>query len=89
MGVISWIVVGLIAGWLAEQISGREDGLLANLVIGIIGALVGGFVFGRLVGLSYSEGINLATIAIATGGAVLFLFIFGMMPHRRLPPPQA
>lgn len=87
MGIIAWIVVGLIAGWIAEQITGREDGLLANLVIGIIGALVGGFLFGRLLGLGYSEGINLATIAVATGGAVLFLFVFGMAPQRRLPPP--
>ncbi len=78
MGIIAWIVVGLIAGWLAEQLTGREDSLLANLVIGIIGALVGGFLFGRLLGLQYDQGLNLATIAVATGGAVVFLWIFGM-----------
>lgn len=78
MGIIAWIVVGLIAGWLAEQVTGREDSLLANLVIGIIGALVGGFLFGRLLGLQYDQGLNLATIAVATGGAVVFLWIFGM-----------
>ncbi len=87
MGIIAWIVVGTIAGWLAEQLTRREDGLLANLVIGIIGALVGGFVFGRLLGLQYNEGLNLATIAVATGGAVLFLWIFGMV--RRTSPPAA
>jgi uncharacterized membrane protein YeaQ/YmgE (transglycosylase-associated protein family) len=87
MGIIAWIVVGLIAGWLAEQLTRREDGLLANLVIGIIGALVGGFVFGRLLGLQYNEGLNLATIAVATAGAVLFLWIFGMV--RRTSPPPA
>jgi uncharacterized membrane protein YeaQ/YmgE (transglycosylase-associated protein family) len=86
MSIIAWIVVGLIAGWIAEQITGRDDSLVANLVIGIIGALVGGFLFGRLMGLNYVEGINLATIAIATGGAIVFLWIFGMVRRSRLPP---
>lgn len=88
MGIIAWIVVGIIAGWLAEQVTGRDDSLVANLVIGIIGALVGGFLFGRLLGLQYNEGINLATIAVATGGAVVFLWIFGMF-RRSSPPPAA
>jgi uncharacterized membrane protein YeaQ/YmgE (transglycosylase-associated protein family) len=88
MGIIAWIVVGLIAGWLAEQITGRDDSLIANLVIGIVGALVGGFIFGRLLGLNYNEGLNLATIAIATGGAVIFLWIFGMIRNRTSPPPS-
>lgn len=85
MGFIAWIVVGLIAGWLAEQVTGREDSLVANLVIGIIGALVGGFIFGRLLGLDYNEGLNLATIAVATGGAVVFLWVFGMIRRNRPP----
>jgi uncharacterized membrane protein YeaQ/YmgE (transglycosylase-associated protein family) len=87
MGIIAWIVVGLIAGWLAEQVTGRDDSLIANLVIGIVGALVGGFLFGRLLGLNYNEGINLATIAVATGGAIVFLWIFGMI--RRSNPPAS
>ena len=82
MGFIAWIVVGLIAGWLAEQIAGREHGLLTNLVVGVIGALVGGFVFGSILGFRYDEGFNLATIAIATGGAVLFLSVWGMIRGR-------
>jgi uncharacterized membrane protein YeaQ/YmgE (transglycosylase-associated protein family) len=86
MGIIAWIVVGIVAGWLAEQFTGRDDSLVANLVIGIIGALVGGFLFGRLLGLDYHQGINLATIAIATGGAIVFLWLFGMV-RRSSPPP--
>lgn len=88
MGIIAWIVVGLIAGWLAEQFTGRNHGLLANLVVGIIGALVGGFLFGRLLGLQYNEGFNLATIAVATGGAIVFLWVFGMV-RQSSPPPSA
>jgi uncharacterized membrane protein YeaQ/YmgE (transglycosylase-associated protein family) len=86
MGIIAWIVVGLVAGWLAEQFTGRDDSLVANLVIGIIGALVGGFLFGRLLGLEYNQGLNLATIGVATGGAIIFLWIFGMV--RRSSPPS-
>jgi uncharacterized membrane protein YeaQ/YmgE (transglycosylase-associated protein family) len=86
MGIIAWIVVGLIAGWLAEQITGRNDSLIGNLVIGIVGALVGGFLFGRLLGLNYDAGLNLATIAVATGGAVAFLWIFGLIRRSNTPP---
>jgi uncharacterized membrane protein YeaQ/YmgE (transglycosylase-associated protein family) len=83
MGFLAWIFVGIIAGWFAEQIAGREHGLITNLVVGVIGALVGGFVFGSLLGFRYDEGFNLATIAIATAGAVLFLWVFGAMRDRR------
>jgi uncharacterized membrane protein YeaQ/YmgE (transglycosylase-associated protein family) len=87
MGIIAWIIVGIVAGWIAEQVTGRDDSLIANLVIGVIGALVGGFLFGRLLGLHYDQGLNLATIAVATGGAIIFLWIFGMI--RRSSPPMA
>ncbi len=83
MGFIVWIFVDLIAGWLAEQLAGRNHCLVTNLVVGVIGALVGGFVFGSVLGFRYDEGFNLATIAVATGGAVLFLWVFGMMRGRR------
>ena len=86
MGFFAWIFVGLIAGWIAEQIAGREHGLVANLVVGVIGALLGGFVFGSLLGFRYDEGFNLATIAVATLGAVLLLWIAGAMRSRRTIP---
>jgi uncharacterized membrane protein YeaQ/YmgE (transglycosylase-associated protein family) len=82
MGFFAWIFVGLIAGWIAEQIAGREHGLITNLVVGVIGALIGGFVFGSLLGFRYDEGFNLATIASATGGAVILLWIVGAMRAR-------
>lgn len=77
MGLFAWVFVGLVSGWIAEQISGREHGLITNLVVGVIGALVGGFLFGSLLGFRYDEGFNLATIAVATAGAVLLLWVFG------------
>ena len=47
MGFFAWIFVGLIAGWLAEQIAGREHGLVTNFVVGVIGAVIGGLLFVR------------------------------------------
>jgi uncharacterized membrane protein YeaQ/YmgE (transglycosylase-associated protein family) len=83
MSIIAWIVVGILAGWLAERITGRNHGLLTNLVVGIIGAFVGGFIFSRLLGFRYAEGFNLPSIVVATVGAVVLLAIFGGFHNRR------
>jgi uncharacterized membrane protein YeaQ/YmgE (transglycosylase-associated protein family) len=77
VGLFSWIIVGLIAGWLAEKLSSRDHGLLTNLIVGIIGALIGGFLFSTLLGYSYDRGVNLPTIAVATIGATLLLWVRG------------
>ena len=89
MGLLAWIIVGLIAGWLAERLTGREQGLGTNLVVGVIGAMVGGFVFSSLLGFSYYRGLNVATIFVATVGAIIFLYVLDwfrgrdQIPHRR------
>jgi uncharacterized membrane protein YeaQ/YmgE (transglycosylase-associated protein family) len=75
VSIIAWIIVGLIAGWLAEQITGRDQGLLTNLLVGIVGAFVGGFLFSTLLGFEYRQGFNIASIIVATVGAIVFLFI--------------
>lgn len=48
MGVIAWIIIGLVAGWLATQILGGSGGLFHNLAVGLVGAIVGGFLFEKL-----------------------------------------
>lgn len=83
MSIIAWIVVGLIAGWIAERIMGRNQGLLTNLVVGVIGAMVGGFIFSSILGFQYNQGLNLASIVVATVGAVVLLAIFGGLQTRR------
>lgn len=77
MGVLAWIVVGLIAGWLAKMISPGPErtGLLATLVIGVIGAIVGGWLFNAF-GRAGASGVDLYSIIVATLGAVVFLFIW-------------
>ncbi len=83
MSIIAWIIVGLIAGWIAERIMGRDQGLLTNLIVGVVGAMVGGFIFSSILGFQYNQGLNLASIVVATVGAVVLLAIFGGLQARR------
>lgn len=77
MTILACIVVGILAGWLAERITGRDHGILTNLLVGILGSLIGGVLFTKLMGFRYEDGFNLASIAAATVGAVLLLIVFG------------
>jgi uncharacterized membrane protein YeaQ/YmgE (transglycosylase-associated protein family) len=66
MSILSWIVIGLIAGWLAGMImKGGGYGLIGNLVVGVFGALLGRFLATLLFGGDYVPGFNLGTILIA------------------------
>jgi uncharacterized membrane protein YeaQ/YmgE (transglycosylase-associated protein family) len=79
MGIISWLVVGAIAGYLAGMlVKGDESlGVIGHIVLGIIGALVGGFLAGILTGGSdYTTGINITTIVVATIGAVIAVVVY-------------
>jgi uncharacterized membrane protein YeaQ/YmgE (transglycosylase-associated protein family) len=73
MGIISWLVVGAIAGWLAGLlVKGDESlGIIGHVVLGIVGGLVGGFIAGILLGGDYITGINATTVVVATVGAVI------------------
>ena len=85
MSLLAWIVVGLIAGWLAKMISPGPErgGLLVTLIIGVIGALVGGVLFNYF-GRSGATGITLYSILVATVGAVVFLWVWKMLAGGRL-----
>jgi len=80
MGILSWIVLGLIVGLVAKWIHPGDDpgGLVVTAGIGIAGAFVGGFVGSRL-GLGSVTGFDLGSLAIATAGAVLLLFVYRRM----------
>ena len=78
--IIAWIIIGGIAGWVASLIMRTEEGLLADVVIGIIGAFIGGFIVQALTGNSVG-GFNLATLLTAILGAVILLAILRMFRH--------
>ena len=78
MGVISWIIVGLVAGWITGKIEGSPGrGALMDIIIGLLGALVGGFAM-SLLGFS-PEGGFIYTIVVAVIGAVLLTWIYRKM----------
>jgi uncharacterized membrane protein YeaQ/YmgE (transglycosylase-associated protein family) len=86
MGLISWLIVGAIAGWLAGMlVKGDESmGVIGHIVLGIIGALVGGFVVGLVTpgGRDYINGINIETIITATIGAVIAVVLWNAVLGR-------
>ena len=81
MGVIAWIVVGLIAGWLANMLlKGRGGGLLGNLAVGLVGAIIGGWLFGAF-GIMSAPGFG-AQLVSATIGAIVLLLVWGAIRGR-------
>ncbi len=79
-GIIAWIIIGIIAGWLAEKIMKRDHGLITNLIVGVVGALIGGFVANSM---GYdADGNWLPGILIATLGAVILLAILGLIRRK-------
>ncbi|GLI33845.1 GlsB/YeaQ/YmgE family stress response membrane protein [Desulforhabdus amnigena] len=77
MGILSWIVMGLIVGALAKLIMPGRDpgGIFVTILIGIAGAFVGGFI-GSKMGMGTVTGFNLGSIGLATGGALILLFVY-------------
>jgi uncharacterized membrane protein YeaQ/YmgE (transglycosylase-associated protein family) len=86
MGLLAWIVVGLIAGWLAGLVmKGSGYGILGDIILGIIGALVGGFLASSLFGVPDPvSGINLTTLIVAFIGAVVVVAIARLLSGRRV-----
>ena len=85
MSILAWIVLGLIAGFIASKIVNRSGGnLVLDLVLGVVGAFAGGFLFTRF-GAAGVSGLNLYSILVATVGAVVVLFIYHAVVGRRRP----
>lgn len=80
MDILGWIIVGALAGWIGSMITGnnRRMGLIANIVVGIIGAFIGGFVIDLLGGKGVT-GFNLWSILVAIVGSVILLTIINLI----------
>lgn len=83
MDLLSWIVLGLIAGWIATNITDRpSSGCLTRIAVGVIGALVGG-ALARAAGYRGVDGISLRSVLLSAVGAVVFLLLLNAIEGRR------
>jgi len=76
MGILSWIVLGAIAGFLANVVVGGREGLIGTIILGIIGAVVGGYLAQAVLHKGDVTGVNIESIVIAVVGAIIVLFVW-------------
>jgi uncharacterized membrane protein YeaQ/YmgE (transglycosylase-associated protein family) len=83
MSILAWIILGLVAGFIASKLVNRTgSGIVMDLILGVVGAFVGGFLFTRF-GAAGVTGLNLYSILVATLGAVVVLFIYHALTRGR------
>ena len=83
MSILAWIVLGLVAGFIASKVVNKSgSGLLLDVVLGVVGALVGGFLFNQF-GQAGVTGLNLYSLLVAVIGAVVVLFVYHAISGRR------
>ncbi|HXQ14906.1 MAG TPA: GlsB/YeaQ/YmgE family stress response membrane protein [Caulobacteraceae bacterium] len=84
MSLLSWVVVGLVAGWIGSMIVNRRgEGLIMDILLGVVGAFVGGYLF-HLFGHAGVSGINLYSIFVAAVGAAVVLVLYHVVFRRRV-----
>jgi uncharacterized membrane protein YeaQ/YmgE (transglycosylase-associated protein family) len=80
VGIIGAILIGILAGWIAEKVMHRNHGLVTNLIVGVVGAFLGSFIATSL-GIGTGAGV-IPSLLVATAGAILLLFIVGLIRRR-------
>jgi len=77
MGVISWIILGLIAGFIGSKVVNKTgSGMIMDIVLGIVGAIVGGLIFSGIFGMTGVTGLNIWSLIVAIVGAVIVLWVY-------------
>ena len=83
MSIIGWIILGLIAGFIASKIVNKQgEGFIGDLILGVIGAVVGGWLFAQF-GYQGVSGVNIYSMFVAIIGAIIVLFIYHAIVGRR------
>ena len=83
MSFIAWLVLGLIAGFIASKVVNKSgDGFFLDIVLGVVGAVVGGWLF-RAVGMTGVTGLNIYSLVVAVVGAIVFLLVYHFLFRRR------
>ncbi len=82
MGVIGWIVLGGLAGWVANMIMNEDGGLLKNIVVGILGAVLGGFIFNSLGGDGVDD-FSISSFLVALVGSIILITIVRMFRGKK------
>lgn len=84
MSIIGWLIIGAVAGWIASMILGRNQQMnwLENIIVGIVGALVGGFLYGLLADSDWDSSFSIGTLLVAIVGAVIVLAIWNAIRSR-------
>ena len=80
MNILLWIVLGAVAGWIADMIMKSDHGVLEDIILGIVGAFVGGFIL-NFIGQSGVTGFNIYSLIVAVIGAVVLIFL-GRLIHK-------
>ena len=82
MGLIASIIVGLIAGFVASKLMKTNTSLLIDMLLGIAGSILGGWVTSLLLGVDLTSGVNLTTIIVSILGAMLVIFIYRLIKRK-------
>jgi uncharacterized membrane protein YeaQ/YmgE (transglycosylase-associated protein family) len=83
MSILAWIVLGLVAGFIASKIVNKSgDGLLLDIVLGVVGSVVGGWLF-SVFGMAGVSGLNIYSVVVAVIGAVVVLFAYHAITGRK------
>lgn len=83
MGIVAWIVLGAIAGFITNMIMGGGEGVILTIILGIVGAIVGGYLAGTVLKVADVTGINVESIIVAVIGAVIVVLVYRMITRRR------
>ncbi|MDU7338045.1 MAG: GlsB/YeaQ/YmgE family stress response membrane protein [Clostridium sp.] len=83
MGILAWVIIGALAGWIASKFMDTDAsmGAFANIVVGIVGAMIGGFIMNMLGGVGIT-GFNLWSLLVSVIGSVILLWILRMFKNR-------